>query len=132
MSCSALTREGKECGNKQDLLGCCSKHLKSEIMKNIKGVSLEDVVVAKDGKHKYVAIFNDNGKERRVSFGASGYQDYILSGGNNEMRERYRTRHVKDLDTLDPTKPGYLSMWILWNKKSLEESIRDYKKTFNL
>jgi hypothetical protein len=49
-----------------------------------------------------------------------------------EQRDRYRTRHKKDLDTKDPTRAGYLAYYLLWNKETLTESIKDYKKKFNL
>jgi hypothetical protein len=29
-------------------------------------------------------------------------------------------------------KPGTLALYILWNKPTLQESIKDYKKKFNL
>jgi hypothetical protein len=31
-----------------------------------------------------------------------------------------------------PTTPGALSRWVLWNKPSFKESVKDYKKKFNL
>jgi len=77
---------------------------------------------------KYKAIFDD-GKE--VKFGASGYQDFTIHR-NIIKKNSYISRHSKDLDTNDPRKPGYLSMYMLWNKPTLKESIADYKKRFNL
>jgi len=47
---------------------------------------------------------------------------------DKERRERYISRHKKDLKTKDPMKPGYLSMFILWNKPSLRASLADYKR----
>jgi hypothetical protein len=32
----------------------------------------------------------------------------------------------------DPTTPGALSRWVLWNKPSLKGSIADFKKRFHL
>ena len=34
---------------------------------------------------------------------------------------------MKDTRTGDPTRAGYLSLYILWNKPSLKASITDYK-----
>jgi len=77
-------------------------------------------------KHKYQAIFSDG---KTTKFGASGYSDYTM---NHDIKRRdlYRARHQKDLETKDPRRAGFLSFYILWNKPSLEESIKDYKKRF--
>jgi len=77
---------------------------------------------------KYRAIF-DNGKH--VDFGASGYDDYILSG-NDVKKKAYIARHRVNENWNDPYSSGCLSRYILWNKKTLKESIEDYKKRFNM
>ena len=51
---------------------------------------------------------------------------------NKERRNRYISRHRKDLGTGDPTRAGYLSMFILWNKKTLSASIADYRRRLNI
>ena len=48
-----------------------------------------------------------------------------------ERRNRYIKRHKKDLRTNDPTRAGYLSMYILWNKKSYKASLNDFKSRLN-
>ena len=81
---------------------------------------------AKDGIHKWIAHF-DTGK--KTKFGAKGYQDFTQHG--DEVRaERYRARHRKDLDTKDPTRAGYLSYYVLWNKPTLEASVADFNRRF--
>jgi len=85
----------------------------------------------KPGK-KLMAVFKtDAGRTRTTHFGAANMDDYTLTH-DREQRERYRTRHQKDLNTGDATKAGYLSYYILWNKPTIAASIRDYKKRFNL
>jgi hypothetical protein len=86
----------------------------------------------KPGK-KWRAIFkNEDGKEKHTDFGASGMDDFTLTG-DKEQRERYRARHKKDLETGDPTKAGHLSWFLLWgNSQSLESNIASYKRRFNL
>ena len=81
---------------------------------------------------KYVAIFNlgDN-KTKKVHFGAKGMDDYTITK-DKEQRDRYRSRHKKDLETKDPTRAGYLSYYLLWNKETLSASIADFKKKFKL
>ena len=85
----------------------------------------------KEGK-KWDAIFlKDNDKEKTVSFGQKGADDFIKTN-DVPQRRRYRNRHKKDLETNDPTRAGYLAYFLLWNKPTLEASIKDYKKRFNL
>lgn len=81
---------------------------------------------------KYVATFEkDNGKEKKTHFGAAGMDDYTLTG-DKEAKERYMKRHAKDLTTGDPTRAGFLSYYILWNKPTVTASIADYRKRFNI
>lgn len=86
---------------------------------------------------KWMAIFKkEDGKEKKVHFGFYNVKDlkndYTLHK-DKERRERYRTRHAKDLKTNDPTRAGYLSYYILWgDSTSLKKNIQDYKKKFNL
>ena len=72
---------------------------------------------------KYMAIFYDGDKKVKITH----------FGQNKEQRDRYRTRHKKDLDTGDYKRAGYLSYYILWgDNTSITENINNYKKKFNL
>jgi ABC-type sulfate transport system substrate-binding protein len=85
-----------------------------------------------DGKHKYQAIFDNDGRQKTTKFGASGMDDYTITG-NKEQRDRYRQRHEKDLKTGDPTRAGFLSRYLLWgDSTSLQTNVASYKKRFNL
>ena len=108
-------------------------------------IKLLKVLPSKKTGKKYDAYFLlDNDKEKVVSFGASGYRDYILINDKsskfylpkildrNVTKDSYRRRHKKDLDTGDPTRAGYLSYYILWNKKTLAGSIKHFKNKFKL
>ena len=79
---------------------------------------------------KYMAMFNIDGKKKTTHFGQSGADDYTITR-DEDQKKRYRSRHKKDLDTGDPTRAGYLSYYILWNKPTITDSIADYKKRFN-
>ena len=84
---------------------------------------------------KYTAFFEIDGKRKQVHFGAKGYKDYIqYSKEDKAIAEKkklnYLKRHFKNEDWTIPTSPGALSRWVLWNKPSLEASIRDYKHRF--
>lgn len=88
---------------------------------------------AKNKKYKFTAIFNlSDGKLKKVNFGAANYSDYTIHK-DKERRKRYRIRHKKDLMTNDPTRPGYLSYYILWGDSTdIKENIKNYIKKFNL
>ena len=83
---------------------------------------------AKDGVHKYVAVFDDG---THTSFGALGYEDYTQHG-DKKRKQLYLYRHRKNEDWSNPKTAGALSRWILWNKPTLEESINNYIKKFNM
>jgi hypothetical protein len=81
---------------------------------------------------KLMAIFENNGRKKTVHFGAKGMDDYTITK-SKEQRDRYRTRHAKDLTTGDPSRAGFLSYYILWgDSTSRAKNISDYKKKFNL
>jgi hypothetical protein len=94
---------------------------------------LISVVKSPQKDKKWRANFYDkeNDKKKHTDFGASGYTDFLLSG-NLEKRELYRERHKKDLKTGDPTRAGFLSYYLLWNKPTLVASVMDYKNKFNM
>ena len=80
---------------------------------------------------KFRAIFKKGDREIKRDFGQRGASDYTKHG-DIERRGRYIKRHMKDTKTGDPTRAGFLSLYILWNKKSLEASKRDYVRRLNI
>ena len=65
-------------------------------------------------------------------FGAAGYSDYTKHK-DKTRRARYLKRHGNMGEHWQqPDTPGALSRWILWNKPTIQESIKDYKKRFNM
>jgi hypothetical protein len=87
------------------------------------------LIRANDGKHKYIAEFKDG---KRTPFGSAGMDDYTLTH-SKEQRERYRTRHKKDLETNDPKRAGFLSYYILWgDSTSITANKRAYENRFNV
>ena len=69
--------------------------------------------------------------EKIIHFGGKGYSDYTIHK-NPARKQMYLTRHRIRENWKEPLTPGALSRWILWNKPSLESSVRDYEKRFNL
>jgi hypothetical protein len=87
---------------------------------------------ANNNKHKYIATFElEPNKYKNVPFGAFGYSDFIQHG-DKARKQRYLNRHRKNEDWSDPTTPGALSRFILWNKPTLEDSIKDFIKRFDI
>ena len=87
---------------------------------------------AKNKKLKAI-FYDDQGKKiKTTQFGDSRYQDYTLSK-DKKQRDRYRTRHKKDLSKGDYKSAGHLSYYILWgDSTSLNTNINKYKKMFKL
>tara|TARA_R110000824_G_scaffold49375_2_gene138509 strand:- start:1448 stop:1741 length:294 start_codon:yes stop_codon:yes gene_type:complete len=84
----------------------------------------------KSGKKLKAVFTKDDGKTKTTHFGSAGMDDYTIKK-DKEQRERYRTRHKKDLNTKDPMRAGYLSYYILWgDSTSRQANIRTYKKRF--
>ena len=67
--------------------------------------------------------------EKTVSFGAAGMSDYRIHK-DPERKQRYLKRHSKNEDWSDHTTAGFMSKNLLWNKKTLTESIQDTNKRF--
>ena len=52
-----------------------------------------------------------------------------------DRRNRYIIRHATDLKTdkqNDPTRAGYASLFLLWNKPTLESSVKDYNRRLKI
>jgi hypothetical protein len=74
---------------------------------------------------KFYIITNDN---KKVYFGASGYEHYT-SGHLDERRKfAYISRHRKNEDWGDPNTAGYWSMWFLWAEKTYEQAYKKIRK----
>jgi hypothetical protein len=88
-----------------------------------------DIFIKKSKKNnkKYDAIFND----KIISFGAKKYSDYTINKDDNK-KENYIKRHKVNEDfTKEGLKtPGFLSRFILWNKPTIKESIKDLNSKY--
>jgi hypothetical protein len=82
---------------------------------------------------KWDAVFvKDDGRVKVTPFGQKGYSDYTKHK-NKTRKQRYIKRHSGMGEHWnDPTTPGALSRWVLWNKPTFKASVSDYKKRFNL
>lgn len=79
---------------------------------------------------KYMVI-TPNGK--RVHFGAKGYEDYTIHG-DDKRKENYIKRHQKreDWTISGLNTAGFWSLWLLWNKKTIDASIDDIEYHFDI
>ena len=73
---------------------------------------------------KYDAFIND----KKISFGASGYSDYTKHK-DPERKKRYIDRHKKNENWGNVESAGFLSRYILWNQKTINQSIDNLNKT---
>lgn len=82
---------------------------------------------------KWKAIFYDGDKKLKTTqFGDDRYKDYSQHK-DKERRDKYRSRHKKDLAKGDYMSAGHLSYYILWgDSTSLNTNIKQYKKKFKL
>ena len=73
--------------------------------------------------------------EKKTSFGYNNPDDKqndFTKHGDIDRRNRYIIRHAKDLTTDDPTRAGYLSIFLLWSKPTLEASVKDYNRRLKI
>lgn len=82
---------------------------------------------------KYRAFFSDG---THTDFGAKGYQNYGGIGAERHLDENrkqaYLQRHAARENWDDPKSAGALSRWILWNKPTFMQSVKDYKRRFHM
>lgn len=98
-----------------------------------RGWKLKTIRRSHNREKKYDAVFeNVDGRTKTQPFGQKGYSDYTKHR-NTQRKKRYLDRHSgMNEDWNDPTTAGALSKWVLWNKKTLKASIKDFKRRFNL
>ncbi len=77
---------------------------------------------------KYDAVFPTGTK---ISFGAKGYSDFTINK-DDQRKMNYIKRHKINENWNDIEKAGTWSRFILWNKPSLNQSIRDMERIFNV
>lgn len=107
------------------------KKMQSPVPHTLQWLGMEKSTVS--GK-KYTAYFRDTstGKEFRTHFGAAGSEDYTMHHDPNR-RQNYLNRHEKDLDTMDPSRAGYLSYYITWGPSTnLQQNVKSFLRKFKI
>ena len=80
---------------------------------------------------KYKVVVDDGKKKKTIHFGAKGYEDYTIHK-DNERKYRYIDRHKKKEDWQDPFTAGFWALHALWNKPTLQGSLNDIKRNFDI
>ena len=72
-------------------------------------------------------------QDKKIHFGASGFEDYTMHK-NDSRKNNYINRHQvnEDFSKKGINKAGFWARWILWNKPTLEDSIKDAERRFNI
>ena len=81
---------------------------------------------------KFMVKFMNEATNRinTLHFGSAQYSDYTLTN-NVRRKELYKLRHASD-NINDLSYPGAWSMNLLWNKKTIEASIKEMERKFNI
>ena len=81
---------------------------------------------------KYDAVFETDGREKTVPFGARGMSDYTKHK-DPERKKRYMARHSATENWNKPDSAGALSYHLLWGPStSLQSNIETFKRKFHL
>ena len=79
---------------------------------------------------KYFIITKDN---KKIYIGASGYSDFTIHK-EEARKQRYINRHKNNEDWTKSgiDTAGFWSRWLLWNKKTIQDSYKDIKNNFKI
>ena len=86
-------------------------------------------------KKKYMVVLKHNvkgvDKEKTIKFGESRAEDYTIHK-DDERKKLYIARHENNENWTKSgvATAGFWSRWLLWNKKTINASLNDIKKTF--
>lgn len=83
---------------------------------------------SRKGKKFMVKVDN-----KTIHFGQEGASDYTKNK-DDDRKDKYIVRHTKreNWNKSGIKSAGFWSRWILWNKKTLQASIKDTEKRFNI
>ena len=94
-------------------------------MNNLKLIKI--IKLKRGSKLKYQAIFQNNNKIIKRMFGRMNVIDYTMHK-NIKRRNRYIKKYKIKLQSNNPTSSSYLSIYLLFQKKSLKSAIKDFKR----
>jgi hypothetical protein len=94
-------------------------------------LELLKIVKSHKPEKKYDAYFVRNGRQKVISFGSAGMEDYTMHH-DSERQRRYIARHHANENWTSPATAGALSRYVLWSATSLRQGIANYKRRFHL
>ena len=94
-------------------------------------IELISVEQSKRKDKKLVATFNVDDVTKKIHFGLRGSHTYA-EGADEETRQAYIARHTVREDWTTPLNAGSLSFHILWNAKSIDKGIYNFRKIFGI
>ena len=88
---------------------------------------------ANDDKHKFIAVLEDGSKTHNIAFGARGYNDFTKTK-DETAKSSYIARHKvrEDWSKSGILTSGFWARLVLWNKPTIEESVKYTVKKFHL
>jgi hypothetical protein len=93
---------------------------------------MEAVITTSPLKTKrYKVVITDGDKKKTIHFGAKGYENFTMHK-DNERKYRYIDRHKKREDFQDPFTAGFWALHTLWNKPTIQGSLNDIKRNFDI
>lgn len=80
---------------------------------------------------KFKMVFYDTARKKlkTIQFGAVGYEDFTTHG-DIQRKMNYIQRHQAREDFNNPMTAGALSFHLLWNKRTLSASYKDFRSKF--
>ena len=88
---------------------------------------MEIVISKSNRKDKKLKAVIDN--KKTVHFGATGYSDFTKHKAS-DRKDKYIDRHKKNENWNDYKTAGFYAKHILWNKPTIQESIKDTNNQF--
>ena len=68
---------------------------------------------------------------KKINFGDDRYEDYTQHQ-DPKRKALYIQRHKKNEDWNNPLTAGWWSRYLLWEKPTIEEAIKDIKKRYGI
>lgn len=82
---------------------------------------------------KYMVVITDDDRKKTIHFGAEGYSDYTKHK-DPDRKKKYIARHKPNENWTKSGiyTAGWWARWALWNKPTLEQSIKDIERRFKV
>ena len=103
-------------------------------------MKIDKLVRSDNASKKYdIYLFDEAGKQHKITFGARGYNDYTIYSKRSKVladlhKEAYLKRHkpTEDWTRSGLLTAGFWSRWLLWNLPTVSASLQDVKKRFGM